>query len=66
MLISELTRALGYRRLERYINPQQVVHLVDAIARAALPVPDPDEVPKISRDPEDDYLFAVARAWANV
>lgn len=66
MLVSELTRALRYRKLERYIEPTNVNPVVDAIVRAATPVPDPDDVPTISRDPRDDYLFAVARAWADL
>jgi uncharacterized protein len=65
-LIAELERALSYPKLARYLSEAEATRLIDAFTRAALPAPDPEDVPKVCRDPDDDYLFAVARLHADV
>jgi putative PIN family toxin of toxin-antitoxin system len=66
MLLAELRRVLAYPKLRRYITEDQAGRLLLAIENAALPVPDPGEIPPVCRDPADDYLFALAPGYAEV
>ncbi len=61
MLLAEVRRALGYPRLERYVSPSDADTFVAWIARVAIIHPDPTAIEPVTRDPDDDYLFALAR-----
>jgi putative PIN family toxin of toxin-antitoxin system len=65
LLLEELERALGYRKLRERITKDEALELVDLLRGAADLVEDPaDEPPVRSPDPGDDYLIALA-ATAN-
>ncbi|MGZ5214158.1 MAG: putative toxin-antitoxin system toxin component, PIN family [Actinomycetota bacterium] len=61
MLLAGVRRALGYPRLERYVSPSNADAFVAWIARVAVIHPDPTAIEPVTRDPNDDYLFALAR-----
>jgi putative PIN family toxin of toxin-antitoxin system len=65
-LVGELARAFAYPRVRRYVAGSDADRLLEAIVRSAVSVDDPDDVPGICRDPEDDYLFALAASHAQV
>jgi putative PIN family toxin of toxin-antitoxin system len=60
-LIDELRRALGYPKVATRVPATVATGLVGALERAAIVVADPSDVPRVCRDPGDDYLFALAR-----
>jgi putative PIN family toxin of toxin-antitoxin system len=66
MLLAELRRVLAYPKVGRYLTEDQAGRLLLAIENGALALPDPDQIPQICRDPADDYLFALARSFADV
>jgi putative PIN family toxin of toxin-antitoxin system len=66
MLLAELQRVLDYPKLRRYLTEDQAARLLLAIENAALARPDPDQITRVCRDPADDYLFALAGAYADV
>jgi putative PIN family toxin of toxin-antitoxin system len=66
MLPAELRRVLAHPKVRRYITRDQAARLLSAIQNAALATPDPDQIPPLCRDPADDYLFALAGAYADV
>jgi putative PIN family toxin of toxin-antitoxin system len=60
-LLDELRRALAYPKLRRRIGPEEARRFVDLLTQTAVVVPDPDRPPSVrSRDPDDDYLIALA------
>lgn len=60
-LPDELERALAYPRLRRHISEPDAAELVRWFADSATVVIDPDADPPVhSRDPDDDYLIALA------
>ncbi len=60
-LLDEVERALGYPKLRRRIDPEDTRRFVDLIAARAVSAPDPEDPPSVrSRDPDDDYLIALA------
>jgi putative PIN family toxin of toxin-antitoxin system len=60
MLLAELRRALSYPKLTRYVSEAEADAFVSWIARVAVVLADPSEIPSVTRDPNDDYLFALA------
>lgn len=60
MLLAEVRRALGYPRLQRYVTSAEADDFVAWIARVAVILEDPADVTAVTRDPNDDYLFALA------
>ena len=60
MLLAELRRALAYPKLERYVSANDADAFVGWIARVAVIRPYPSDIPGVTRDPQDDYLFALA------
>lgn len=61
-LLAELHGVLLRDKFRSYATPAEVdAYIAQLRARAEL-VPDPPEVPQVSRDPDDDYLVALARA----
>lgn len=62
-LLAELRRALGYPKLRELIPAEQADLLLRALRAGATLALDPAEPPKLrSRDPNDDYLIALAAA----
>lgn len=65
-LFGELQRALAYPRIRQRISEEEAARLLESFTLAAIQLDDPDERPRVSRDPDDDYLFALARSHADV
>ena len=62
-LLAEVRDVLTQRpRLRRWIDLEAAETFLATLETYATIVPDPVEVPAETRDPEDDYLIAVARA----
>lgn len=61
-LLSELATVLQRPKFRRYATTEEAETFVAEVARRSHRVPDPSEVPPVSRDPNDDYLFALALA----
>jgi putative PIN family toxin of toxin-antitoxin system len=60
-LLDELERALAYPKLRRHINEAAAAELVRWLADSANHAADPATDPPVhSRDPDDDYLIALA------
>lgn len=66
MLMDELRLALAYPRVRQRVSEEEAARLLDSFELAALQVEDPQEVPAVCRDPNDDYLFALASMHADV
>ena len=47
-------------RFSEIASPDQVSAYVDALAVEGVPFDDPDDPPRVTRDRDDDYLFALA------
>jgi putative PIN family toxin of toxin-antitoxin system len=60
MLLAEVRRALAYPKLERYVTADDADEFIGWLARVAITRPDPSAIPSVTRDPDDDYLFALA------
>jgi uncharacterized protein len=61
-LLDELGEVLARDRFRIWVSTEQVETYLDTIRNHAELVDDPDEVTPVSRDPDDDYLIALARA----
>jgi uncharacterized protein len=62
-LLAELERVLAYDRIRSRITPEEAEELVAELRRHAVVVDDPREVESgLTRDPDDDYLVALARS----
>jgi putative PIN family toxin of toxin-antitoxin system len=62
-LLDELQRALAYPKLRPHISESDAAELVRWLADSASVVVDPATDPPVhSRDPDDDYLIALASA----
>lgn len=62
-LMGELARALAYPKLRRHISERGAAELLRWGAGAATVVADPQTGPPVHpRDPDDDYLIALASA----
>jgi putative PIN family toxin of toxin-antitoxin system len=60
-LLDEVERALGYPKLRRRIDQGDARRFVDLLATRGVPAPDPQGPQSVrSRDPDDDYLIALA------
>jgi putative PIN family toxin of toxin-antitoxin system len=59
-LLQELDRVLRYPRLERYYDAATRDRFVALVAALSELVELPDEIPPISRDPDDDRVIACA------
>ena len=59
-LLRELRRAFSYPRVQRRVSPEAATKLVNLLEEAGLMFPDPSHIPSVCRDPDDDYLFALA------
>lgn len=61
-LLSELEEVLVRPRFRAYVSEEDARAYVDALASEAVVVADPNEAPRFARDPDDDYLVALAIA----
>ena len=61
-VVDELRDVLQRPSLRRWITAEESVEYVDGLEDDADFVADPPEVPVVSRDPDDDYLIALARS----
>jgi putative PIN family toxin of toxin-antitoxin system len=59
-LLAELAGVLERSKLRSYVTLEEAQAFVAEVARRGHRAADPEEVPQISRDPDDDYLFALA------
>jgi len=63
LLLDELTRVLAYPKLRSRVPADRAAAFVDLLAAAAEHRDDPGVAPGLaSRDPDDDYLLALAAA----
>lgn len=62
MLLAALEGVLARPKFARYTDDHLRGIFVAAIREAAIMVPDPDPIPSLTRDPDDDYIVALARA----
>lgn len=61
-LLAELAGVLERPKFARYTTAEEARSFVVEVVRRSHRVPDPADVPTVSRDPNDDYLFALAQA----
>lgn len=61
-LLAELRRALRYPKLRSRIPPEDADELVARLRELALVAPDVRRAARLSADPGDDYLLALAEA----
>ena len=61
-LLEELDRVLRYPRLQRYYSAEARTQYVALIAALSEVVELPESVPRICRDPDDDWVIACAVA----
>jgi putative PIN family toxin of toxin-antitoxin system len=60
-LLAELAGVLERPKFRRYFSVEESRAFVAEVARRGHVLPDPVDAPKVSRDPDDDYLVALAR-----
>ena len=61
ILLAELRRALGYPKLRKRIPPEKAAAFTNWVRDHATLAEDPPSPPPVgSRDPDDDYLLALA------
>jgi uncharacterized protein len=65
-LLVELYRALAYPKLRRRISAEEAALFIELLREAAIVAEDPPVAPRLSRDPGDDYLVALARSNAAI
>jgi predicted nucleic acid-binding protein len=59
--MDELTRALAYPKLRRYVSEEDAAAVIAWLEDSAFAVPDPEDPPNVrSADPQDDYLIGLA------
>jgi uncharacterized protein len=61
MLFDEWRRVLHRPKLRRYVSPDQATIYLSELAHSAEHHDDPTNPPSMSRDPDDNYLIALAR-----
>ena len=59
-LLDELDTTLRRDRIRPYVALDDVDDLIDELRRRAEPADDPEHAAPVSRDPDDDYLIALA------
>ena len=62
LLLDELEDVLLRPRFVEYATSEQVRAYVDGLAVEGVAFDDPGDPPRVTRDPDDDYLFALAVA----
>lgn len=59
-LLEELHEVLLREKFRRYATEEEVQAYAETIKRLAIVVEDPKDAPRVSTDPKDDYLVALA------
>jgi predicted nucleic acid-binding protein len=62
MLLGELRSVLARPKFRRWVSEEAAAEFVLGLEEAALLIADPTVRPQVSRDPDDDYLVALAQA----
>lgn len=57
----ELETVLARAHIAPSVPPERARALIGALVAGSIEVPDPPEPPAVTRDPNDDYLVALAR-----
>lgn len=65
-LLAELGRALAYPKLREYISREDAAELIALLRSTASMLADPERSDHVSRDPDDDYLLALAKSSASI
>ena len=60
-LLEELAEVLQREKFRRYLSVQEAVAYLGRLERRGESADDPQERPRVSADPKDDYLVALAR-----
>lgn len=60
VLLEELDRVLRYPRLQRHYTMEERARFVALVAAISEVIELPDSVPRICRDPDDDWVIACA------
>jgi putative PIN family toxin of toxin-antitoxin system len=60
-VLTEVQRALGRPYFQARISSAELDQILRALARACAVLRDPRDPPRVLRDPDDDYLVALAR-----
>jgi putative PIN family toxin of toxin-antitoxin system len=63
-LLAELLGVLQRDKFRRYVTIDEVEQYVAGLASHAESIPDPPDPEQLARDPNDDYLIALAREAA--
>jgi putative PIN family toxin of toxin-antitoxin system len=61
LLVAELERVLARSKFRRYVDQKSATEYVARIQRHARTTSDPANIPTMTRDPNDDYLVALAQ-----
>ncbi len=61
LLLAELRGVLQRPKIAQHVSRTTAEEFAAWLERIAVTVPDPGEVPRVSPDPDDDYLVALAR-----
>lgn len=65
-LLAEVRRALAYPKLRSHVSGEEAEAFVELLREAGMMARDATSPPRVSRDPGDDYLVALARSNAAV
>ena len=65
-LVSELKRALSYPKVRSRVSPTEASTFVAFLESNASMASDPDNAPRRSRDPGDDYLLELAASCSAI
>jgi uncharacterized protein len=60
-LIDEFRDALGSKYFQERFNPDDLTEIVASVEEAAIKYQNPTQIGAVLRDPDDDYLVALAR-----
>lgn len=65
-LLTELERALAYPKLRAHVTRDEAATFIGLLRSTASLSPDADRPDRVSRDPGDDYVVALATASASI
>jgi putative PIN family toxin of toxin-antitoxin system len=65
-LLAELERALAYPKLNEHISREDAAEFIEHLRSTASVLNDDEHPVRVSRDPGDDYLVALATASASI
>jgi uncharacterized protein len=60
-LVEEFSHALTNSYFRKRFDPDDLAEIVTSVEEAAIKFEDPQEIESLLRDPDDDYLVALAR-----